>query len=572
MTLVLPERERLATPIETESVAPLSFLTAYSTTLKVALDVPQPPSPPSHLVMARRLADEHPGSSVAAVRLAQAEQAVGEIRRAIDAAQRAVSLTRSHPDDAVTVAAIQVLGSSGAIDDAEAALQTVSDDAVKSILAARLAVHRGEHRKALSILTELDGIDALSLRGWLHLELHEWPQAIAAFRRAVRESVPTPGALTNLGFAYAALGSMKKAIRATKQAQALDPGNRLITFNLVSYYRAVGDFGAACHELRLLQELYPNDLQIRFAEADLRLANEDIQGAQGVLRRARTSSLWALADDTERAELTSNLLFLEWRMRRKSRSEVQAAVVRELENSAYRSEQIAAMLPALMTRVEDAATLERVLSSLAEVNTDVDAFDYLRVHLATLRCDFESATALAVERSRRQIFDPVAAAQAIFLLTDVRGDYETAASLGRDALRRFPSSAELRNNLAYALALAGHLQEARTILPPSTEGSVFLSATRALVDLLSGDARSGVEGYGRAHAIAQQNQDQTLAKLVSLNMLLAFHRYVQETGIEIGVPPLELPEDWESDPRFVLVARMARRADAPIIYPGSLRS
>jgi len=47
-------------------------------------------------------------------------------------------------------------------------------------------------------------------------------------------------------------------------------------------------------------------------------------------------------------------------------------------------------------------------------------------------------------------------------------------------------------------------------------------------------------------------------------MLLAFHRLLKRQRIEgVDFHPISLPPDWEHDPRFVLIARIAEKEELP---------
>ncbi len=288
MTLVLPERDRLVAPVDLIAMAPVSFISDELPVFPHALETSDETIVPAHVAVSRALADENTDSPTAAARLAQAEQSIGENERAIAAARRTLTLVKKSPDSAATAAAIQVLIGNDSLDDASRALQLLPNGAIRGMLGARLALHRGNLEETLEWLNELDGFDALAMKGWVHLQRAEWPQAIHTLRGAISATErPTPGVLVNLGYAYAAVGSLKKAVRATKQAQLLNPDSHLIAFNLVAFHRACGDFEAAEREIKELQQRHPDDVRIHFAEADLRLAAGEIRGAQKVLQRAR---------------------------------------------------------------------------------------------------------------------------------------------------------------------------------------------------------------------------------------------------------------------------------------------
>jgi tetratricopeptide (TPR) repeat protein len=99
----------------------------------------------------------------------------------------------------------------------------------------------------------------------------------------------------NTGYCYAALGHMRQAIKATHQAQTLAPHRRMVTFNLVNFYLAVGAYDAAAHALGPLREHYPDDVEIALALAHIALRAGDRKRAHKILQKARTSSSWVSA-------------------------------------------------------------------------------------------------------------------------------------------------------------------------------------------------------------------------------------------------------------------------------------
>ncbi len=354
MTFVLADRERLAAAnLSFEAFPPLGFAVDVRTA-DMTEDVPdQSLAAPSFLTAARALADRHPESSAAIARLAQAEQAVGNSADAVTAALRVLEQEQSPLDHAAAVAAVQVLLSADERSvDARLLNRIPGDSDIKSVIAARLAVRRGSYDDALKSLESAASFEALSIKGWILLEKQRFTDAIAVLRQGLRTG-PNVGLLVNLGYAYAATGAREKAIRATLQARALDPANRLVGMNLFSFYRAGGDIGAAIAELQRLRTETPDDVGLHIAEADLRLAVGDLDGAEKVLRRARTSQLWATAEAVERAELETNLAFLQFRQGRLDRIAALELVASQLERIGYASLDIASMLPALCTTIDD---------------------------------------------------------------------------------------------------------------------------------------------------------------------------------------------------------------------------
>jgi hypothetical protein len=239
-------------------------------------------------------------------------------------------------------------------------------------------------------------------------------------------------------------------------------------------------------------------------------------------------------------------------------------VIGGLVSTEYRSVNLASLLPAFMGKVEDAEQLGELTAAIAAANPHAD-IDFLEVHLATLRCDFDDAVSRATAWARREIFNADAAGQAIYLLADVNEDYERALEIGLPALARVPASIQLRNNVAYALALSGRYDEARAVLPASPTDSVFFEATAALIEMLSGNVKGGFAGYQRAHDLAVEQEKEDLARLVLMHWLLAVHRYVKQHDLSVDdLPSLALPQDWDNDPQLILVREIARRVCAPL--------
>jgi tetratricopeptide (TPR) repeat protein len=482
MSLALAETNRLAAPLRVATMPPSSLIAEQ---LAFIPELHEEPSAPEFLLAARVFAERNEGSPAAAVRLAQAEQAAGDDEAAVRAATKALKLIRREPDSSLAFALVQLLIGCNRIDLAARAIEDVPSSDVRAVLAARIAIEHGELEQALALLEPVETLEALSARGWVLLELRRYAEAVRAFRRALSIGRANPTLLTNLGYAHAALGARERAIKETKQAHVLTPASELIGFNLVSYYLADGRSAEALSELARLREFHPTRLRFDLAEADIHLRHDDVARAYAILRRARTSQLWAMAEPAELAELTANLAFVEWRLGELGRKEARAIVVDELARTGFAHLPITGLLPPLLRMREDAEELEWVVGKVEAANPN-EELHQLRTHLALLRCDFAEAVERAVAWAEDQIFNAHAAAAAVHLLTDVSGEYDRAIDIGLKALRVAGSPGSLVNNVAYALALAGRVDEARDLLPDDTGESVHLTATKALVDILSG--------------------------------------------------------------------------------------
>jgi tetratricopeptide (TPR) repeat protein len=561
MTLLVTEPHNLVAPLESLVIRPSTIIFGVSA---ISDDFPAPPSAPTFLIRARELAERFPDTPVALARLAQAELAVQSHEAALDAARQALALASKQSDHVVAIAAIQVLFAEGKEEEAEATIRSLPASETQAVLLARIYAQRGELDEALAALAGISTVDAFMMSAWIALEKHSFSEAIRLYRRALVLGGPNSDALANVGYAYAAIGALSKAISSTLQARELDRSSELILLNLASYYRAQGNLTGALSAILRYQKEHGGGVGLVFAEADLRLSMNDPRGAENTLRRVRTSEAWVDATLQERAELEANLTYVRWRLGKQSRSETLSELVRQLERTEFASLEIASMLPALLKKSEDAERLAGLLSRLKDAHP-TQMFYRLQVQLAILKFSFGTAVDIALEWNEKTDFDPMAPSMAVYLLTDVAARPTEAVELGLQALPKFPGFKPLINNLGYALALAGDYGRARRLLPDETD-DVHLIATRGLVELLSGRTDEGLAAYDRAESLANKQGDEELTALVRYNRVLfltvAMHRQ-HDSAEETNT--LELPSDWEDDPNLVLLAHIAEREGVPYI-------
>jgi Flp pilus assembly protein TadD len=559
MTVAIREEDlSLVAPVELLPMPP-AFMSASAFLDDV---LPESPTEPGFLIRARLLSEEHPKSATAQVRLAQAELAAGETALAIEAAERAAVLLRDVDDESAVIGAAQVFIWADAVDRAADVISRRPLTPLTKILAARIAIAAERLDVADALLADLESRDALMTRGWVLVRLGRFEESVRVLRLALRQRLSS-AALTNLGYAYAALGARRKAVRVTKQARTLDPASQLVRFNLISFFVADGDFDEAIAEAHALQEYRPADLRPILAEAAVWATSGSLDKAHRLLRRARTSALWAAGSLIERSELEANLAFIEWQLRIKTLVEARSIVVQALERAEFKASGLSWMLPALMNTTTERDQLERLTQHLAEANPR-ERFHRLHVQLALLRCDFDQATQLAVNWAHSELFDSSAAGTAVYLLVEAKAAYQEAIDLGTKFLKRAPVARQLINNVAYALALSGRLEEARALLGRiDATDNVYLIATRALVDILSGEWERGLREYDQAYELAQQSEDERLAQRVRLNRALAVWR-ARDLNKEEASVALELPEEWRKDPHIVLLKRIAEREGVPI--------
>jgi Flp pilus assembly protein TadD len=412
----------------------------------------------------------------------------------------------------------------------------------------RAAAAAGDHAAAVGLLedpTVVPSPDALSFLVWVHLQRAEFRQAISVGRRAQVAGATGFALYANLGYAHAALGQVKKAIKLTRQAHVLAPLHRGVGLNLAMYLKLAGDRDAS---LALLAELDHDghvDAQLALAMANVEVYFNQPERARRLLQRVRASSEWALADSVRRAELEANLALLRWKTGAANKHTTVATIRRALTNSDYQSLSIAYLLANLLATSRDALLLKSVIERL-KVRHPADDLHALWMALALLEHDAPSAVGFARAWAQRDVLNPSAAALAVYLIGDLEGDYSKAGQLGLNSLKWAPSHAPLINNTAYALALAGRTVQAKKVIENLALDSkrVEVIATRALVEMLNGNVDRGLDGYERAWDRAVTDRDEPLADLVAANALLARLR----AGIETA-------------PDNALLDRLAKAAD-----------
>jgi Flp pilus assembly protein TadD len=506
---------------------------------------------PGYLLRARAAVKAHPHVALAHARLAQAAQADGRGEEAIKAARRALELALGESDQASVYAAMAVLETEGRGSELAPLLDDRRSERLSVNIRLRAAIAAGDHAAAISVLSDPQSVgrvspDALSLLTWVYLQRREFPQAVAAGRRAQAAGATGTTLYANLGYAHAALGQLAKAIKLTRQAHALAPLHRGVGLNLALYLKLAGDHEGALALLEQLRVGDRTDVQLALAMANVEVYAGETEKARRLLQRIRASSEWALAGDRRRAELEANLALLRWKTGTANAHTTITSMRRALSATDYESLSIAYLLANVLMRCEHAPLLAGVIDRL-QTRHDPRELEGLRMVQALLEHDGATAVELARSWAAREILNPNAATLATYLVADLDGDFDEAARIGLNGLSRAPSHMMLINNTAYSLALAGRAEQAKKLLErlnPSCE-RVELIATRALVDMSLGHVTRGLEGYNRAWGRAMADRDKPLADLVAANALLARLRAGLETVLD-----------------HALLDRLAKAADA----------
>jgi Flp pilus assembly protein TadD len=464
--------------------------------------------------------------------------------------------SRSALDDPPSiVGAAIVLAAVGDSEAAEAALTLLGGRWFPHLFA-QLAVERNELETALSRLAGLTDSASGGLRGWIELQRHHYREAVQAFRAVIAAGSSSPDVYVNLGYAYGALGSLPKAIRATRTAFGMAPASRTAGFNLASFYSAAGDMESALTVLDRLRHHHPDELAPLIASASIRARFGDLERAERELHLAeRERAVWA-ADAIGRGTLKANLVAIRQARSRISTKEAFLKVRAIVEQLEYKDLGIARLLPFWMLSTRQAPDAQEILHelSLRHPSNQLGAF---RTHASFLRLDFEAAISEARRWTADEPFDPSAVIMLTYLLIETQDAPDEAARIGKAALQRMPSDKVIRNNLAYALVLLNQLEEATRVLGPLKNGNEPLClATAGLIQIRLGRIDDGLAMYERAAVIAERANAADLADLIR-----------QRGAIEAGLAGRVIAFDIHSiaakhdtDPRFLLNGlRMGRK-------------
>ena len=507
------------------------------------------------LAQARILADKHPDSVAALARLARCELDFEHRVSAINAAS-AVVARQDASDSAALLVAAQVLAAVGDTGSAEQALSVVLESnctgegarCAALMMSADIAARHGHLDTAMTYLEEVDDNhhEARALEGAILVCQGRYHDAIRVLRTALRDIPDTPQVLGNLGFAYAAVGSVRKSTRAMRAAASLAPTDRTMVMNLAALLLSQDETAEALSVVDRLASAHPDDVRLEFAAAEIVHASGDRVGALRRLRQLKASGRMKTASPERQAELDLDILLLSGQA--KTSAAVFTHAVEALKSCDYRSETIARMLASAAHSTAVLPELEAVYAELSERHSR-ETLLAVEAQVAFLRFEFDRSLTAAMEWTRHEPFSLDAHISATYLLSMHAGDYRTAARVGQDGIRRGLRSPVLRCNVAFALVMSSDLDEAVRVLPDASELELAL-ATAGLIEVIRGNADQGIKMYDDCAQSTRSRGEHDLADLVES------HRLLVEVMAGHAIPAermARLAARSSSDPRFRVI-------------------
>jgi tetratricopeptide (TPR) repeat protein len=499
---------------------------------------------------AQALADRNPTSLAARARLAHALLAAGYAAKARREAIRIVDDPLAHSDPPAVVASAIVLASTGDSERAEAAL-TLLGGRWYPHLYAQFAIERHDWESALVRLDSADDHASRSLRGWLLIQMHRYADAVRCFRSLMSDGGATPDVYLNLGYAYGALGSLRKAIQSTSAAQQLAPASRTAGFNLAAFSSATGDLDAALAALAVVRDHHPDELPVRLATASLYSRFGDLDRAARELRSASTSrAKWAAAP-AERAALAADRVVVQHALSQVSTDVAFKRVLSIVKSTNYSQVGVARLLVGWLTSTAQAQVAAELVSelSLRHPATVLGAF---RTRAAFLHRDFDRSLEEAERWSRDEPFDVAAVMMLTYLLIEYANNPTEAIRVGQRALTRMPAEVVVRNNVAYALALRGEYERAwRQLTQGNALEDPVCLATAGFIRLRSGRVDEGLDLYRRAIELADRSNANESADLLRHRGALEALRAGRDLNVDLD----DIERKHVDDPRFALSQR-----------------
>jgi tetratricopeptide (TPR) repeat protein len=447
----------------------------------------------------------------------------------------------------------------GASKEAEASLVEPRGDAQR-FLYALTAAHRRDCSETLRRLGELRTYEGLSLKGWCLLQTRHFAEAIGSFRAAlsIAEPAPTPDVLINIGYAHAALGNARAAIRSTASAVKLAPRNLIASGNLMAFRSAVGDWDAAISEARRIATTRSMDLDAAIFEPMMLMAKGDTSRGVRKLRALSSDRRYFGGSPVGRATLNALLTSVDRQEGNVDLSQTRERLFKALERSEFKAMTPAQMLMWSFSRLSELKAAQELANQLAKANA-VEQVTWAFAHERILAQEYDAALELARQWMDADPMSSLASCHAMFLLSDARNEPDLAVAIGRRANHRISPNPDVGCNLAYALALSGKTDEAARVVDGLRLDSPYVVATKGLIEMRRGHVDEGAALYEDAERLAQVVHEDRLASLIAVRKRLA----LWELGLLASGAVFEgLPAELEDDYRVALYRRRVSALDA----------
>lgn len=339
-------------------------------------------------------------------------------------------------------------------------------------------------------------------------------ESIHHLRRAVLTDPRSAVLHHALGVAYAIAGRPLEAAHESKVALHLRPTMVEALEVLIRVLVDIGKLPDAHVFLAAHTQRYPRDTRGHELYAWVRFEETDYAGARAELHRALSlESDRNEPDPILMARILSNLGVAYWNLR--DHREAAKLLSRAVGVAPAASAAHWTNLAGVFISDHKIGDARRAADSGLSLFPNEPDLHLARAAVAVVENEAEVAIEhgrLAIElgHSARSY-----AAQGGYL-ADLSGHEEEAIEILREGLRRHSDHEMIRNNLAYALLMAGATDEAARVLDsfvssnPSNESAPYVAATHALLDLRRGNLDAGRVGYEAASQLAR---DQGRAEL-----------------------------------------------------------
>jgi tetratricopeptide (TPR) repeat protein len=269
-----------------------------------------------------------------------------------------------------------------------------------------------------------------------------------------------------------------------------------------------------------------------------------------------------------------NLAFIEQRLGEKTQNEVLFELEDWIKRIDGKSLLLTVILADLLHRTTSWPRIKRLYDGLLTDESEESLLP-LKLRLDLLKPDYEAALETSSRWIKLAPLNPDAVHMRMTVLGQAFADFEAAIDVGRKALRLIPSNANIRNALAYYLALSGRCTEASEMLATCADLDwPVLHATRGLISLGEGDLENGLGSYDKAIDVLRRRIGNGIASkefenLARLNEWIGLNQFGLMNHSEvINRNSVRLPKDWTVDSSYLLLFEMVKRLGQP--WPDAL--